>query len=354
MSKIKFITLFYILILITAAILPNGISNYNAYVSFITVIIYALLIKSTMVYVTSLTIGLTICLFSIFTHPLYTFLDWILIFLILGSISIGKTFCLSEKDQKFIQNTFTFICIASIIGILCPSLYRGEEGEMRYAGLFHAINFSACVFSIINIAVWEIEKKHKKRFSILVLMATCFIIYTLATSTRSLLLVLPYWLYQFIVRKKARIIIICIIAIVGFKLPSIVDEITTRLRLEDNESSMATRTVLYMQLLAGIIDNYGIIPHGSYSATDMIIQFTGDTKYSPHNDFLNFIYNWGAIFYIFCIIIVKQLKTYIKINLEFCLIILAMAACSLHNMMFAIYIWIPFTIILIIRRTVTN
>lgn len=33
------------------------------------------------------------------------------------------------------------------------------------------------------------------------------------------------------------------------------------------------------------------------------------------------------------------------------LILLAMASCALHNMMFAVYVWIPFTIILMARRT---
>ena len=69
------------------------------------------------------------------------------------------------------------------------------------------------------------------------------------------------------------------------------------------------------------------------------------------NDFLNFIYNWGAIFYVFCLMVFVRLKRCVHLNAEFILILLAMASCALHNMMFAVYVWIPFTIILMARRT---
>ena len=134
---------------------------------------------------------------------------------------------------------------------------------MRYAGLFHAINFSACVFAIVGIAVWEIEKMRRARPGILLLMIVCFFIYLWATSTRSLLFVLPYWLYQLMAWRKMRPLLVLVLIIGIVSLPRIIDEIFTRLRLEDNESSMATRSILYLQLLSGIVDNYAIIPHGS-------------------------------------------------------------------------------------------
>ena len=54
MSKVAFISLVYFCILLIAAILPDGISDYNAYVSVFIFVVYALLIKSTDVYSTSL------------------------------------------------------------------------------------------------------------------------------------------------------------------------------------------------------------------------------------------------------------------------------------------------------------
>ncbi len=354
MSKVAFISLVYFCILLIAAILPDGISDYNAYVSVFIFVVYALLIKSTDVYSTSLICCIGVCAFSIFQYPLYALLDCILIFFIFGSLYIGASFHLKTREFHLIQNVFLFICIASIIGLLSPELYKGEEGELRYAGLFHAINFSACVFAIVGIAVWEIEKMRRARPGILLLMIVCFFIYLWATSTRSLLFVLPYWLYQLMAWRKMRPLLVLVLIIGIVSLPRIIDEIFTRLRLEDNESSMATRSILYLQLLSGIVDNYAIIPHGSYAATDMIIRFTGDSRYSPHNDILNFIYNWGVFFYLFCALMFVRIKRCVHINLELLLILLAMVSCSLHNMMFAIYIWIPFMIILIARRTIAE
>lgn len=354
MGKVSAISLLYFFVLLIAAILPNGISDYNAFVLLSFFVIYTLLIKSKNVYLTSLIFSIGVCIFSIFQYPLYTILDCILIFFIFGSLYIGTHFLVKTRELQIIQNVYLLICLISVLGISCPTLYKGEGDEIRYAGLFHAINFSACVFSILGIAVWEIEKKHKKRSSMLLLMIACFLIYLWATSTRSLLFVLPYWIYQLSTGRKMRIFFVLILIVGIICLPMIIDQLSAKLRLEDNETSMATRSVLYMQLLSGILDNYAVIPHGSYAATNMIIQFTGDTRYSPHNDFLNFAYNWGAIFYFFILLIFIKTKRYLRINFEFLLILLAIASCSLHNMMFAIYIWIPFTIILIVRKTANN
>lgn len=86
-------------------------------------------------------------------------------------------------------------------------------------------------------------------------------------------------------RRKTKVLVVGLFVVGLFYLPSVVEQISEKLRLEDNESSMATRSVLYLQLLSGILDNYAFIPHGSYAATDMIIRFTNDSRYSPHNDF---------------------------------------------------------------------
>mgnify|MGYP006868102228 FL=1 len=351
MNRIVLVSVFYFFILLVAAVLPDGISDYNAYVVLLISVLYALMIKSADVYLDTLICGAAVCVVSIFQYPLYAFLDCILIFFVFASLYIGACFPVKIRELRFIQSVYLFVCLASVVGIFSPALYKGDGDEMRYAGLFHAINFSACVFSILGIAVWEIEKRGKERLGILLLMVVCFFIYTWATSTRSLLFVLPYWIYQLFGRRKTKVLVVGLFVVGLFYLPSVVEQISEKLRLEDNESSMATRSVLYLQLLSGILDNYAFIPHGSYAATDMIIRFTNDSRYSPHNDFLNFIYNWGAIFYVFCLMVFVRLKRCVHLNAEFILILLAMASCALHNMMFAVYVWIPFTIILMARRT---
>ena len=350
MNRIVLIVILYLLTLLAAVILPNGISDYNAYVQLLTCIVYMLFIKSFDVYLSTFICWFPICLVSISHALLYTFIDCALIFFIFGSLFIGLHFSVKKRELRFFEIVFFLIYLASIVGILNPFLYRDTGDGMRYMGLFHAINFSASVFSILGIAVWEIEKTAKRRTWILFVLIAGLLIYIWATTTRSLLFALPYWIYQLSQRFNKKILFIFIVVVCVFYLPTIVKTILPKLRFEEDESSMVTRSVLYLKLLSDIADNYAIIPQGSNAATTMIVGFTGDPRFSPHNDFLNYIYNWGVVFYIFCAMIIRQMKGNIKFNLEFYLILLAIAACALHNMMFATYVWMPFVIILMVRR----
>lgn len=354
MNRIVLIILFYFLTLSAAIVLPNGISDYNAYILCCLCILYILLIKSSAVYRSSLLCGLALCLTSILNFQPYTLVDCALIFSIFGSIYIGLHFPIKKKELRFFKYCFFFIYLISLLGIFNPSLYRDTGDGFRYSGLFHAVNFSASIFSILGIAIWEIEKTERKTVWILLILIMSLLIYIWATSTRSLLFTLPYWLYQLYTRCNKTVLVTSILLICILYLPSIIEAVSVKLRLEENESSIATRSVLYLQLLSGIRDNYGIIPHGSHAATQMIVDFTGDPLFSPHNDILTYIYDWGAVFYIFCIMIGINLKKYISFNIEFCLILLVIIACALHNMMLSLYIWIPFIIILTTRRNIND
>ena len=354
MSRIVVVAVLYFLILLAAHLLPEGISDYNAYVLLCMCAAYVLLIRSADVYISSFVCCLALCAVSLLRAPLYTFIDCALIFFIFGSLHIGLFFPVKKRELRFLKYGFFFVYLLSLLGILNPSLYRGEGDELRYEGLFHAINFSASVFAMLGIAVWEIEKTSRKNTAILLILVAGLLIYIWATSTRSLLFALPYWLFQLFRRCNKTVLVTGLVVVGIFFLPLVVDTISSKLRLEENESSMATRSMLYLRLLSGIMDNYAIIPHGSHSATDMIVRFTGDSRFSPHNDFLTFIYDWGVIFYVFCAMIITRLRRSTRFSLEFCLILLTLVSCALHNMMFAIYIWIPFAIILMVRRNENN
>lgn len=351
MNKIVVIVILYLLTLLAAIILPNGISDYNAYVQLFMCVVYVMLIRSFSVYVATFICWFPICIMSI-SHSslLYILIDSALIFFIFGSLYASLNFSVKKRELRFFESVFFLVVLMSVAGILNPALYRDTGDGSRYMGLFHAINFSASVFSILGIAVWEIEKTARKRTWILFALVFGVLIYIWATTTRSLLFVLPYWLYQLskVVNRKMLIAAVAVVCI--FYMPVIINTILPKLRLEEDESSIMTRSLLYQELISGILDNYALIPRGAHAATTMVVNFTGDPRFSPHNDFLNYIYNWGGVFYVFCAMIIYRLRSHIKFNFEFYLILLAMAACALHNMLFAIYVWIPFIIILMVRK----
>ena len=322
MSKLFLLSIFYFAILLVYVLLPNGLSDYNGYVLLVTTCMYLLLVKSHEVYRTAFLLGAAVFICSVFlssSNILYAFIDCAFIFYVIGTIYAGL-------------------------------MYNIEDNESRYLGLFHRENQSASIFSMLSIAVWELEKKEKQRIEILLLLIIGFLGYMWVSGTRSLLFVLPYWGYQLYISRKTRTLSILISVIVTIiYLPVFSEQISDKLRLEE-EASFNTRSVLYARLWMGIKENYAIIPHGSYTATAMIQGYTRDPGFSPHNDFLKFIYEWGAIFYVFCIYLILKIRKYVKLDLEFLLILLALTSCSLHNMLSTVYLWIPFMFILAARR----
>ena len=353
MSKFFSLALIYFGLLLAFVISPKGLSDYNAYVLLLLTCVYLVWVKSHEVYRTSILLGAAVILFSVFlssSNILYVFADCAFIFYVIGTIYIGCRFPVKAKETNLIRKISLLVCLLSFLGILNPAMYQTELGVPRYLGLFHGVNFSASIFALLSITAWEFEKKGKRRTRILILLAICFIGYMWASETRSLLFVLPYWAYQLYISRKTRTlsIVISVIAILIY-LPVFSEQIANKLRLEEDDS-FNTRSVLYARLWMDIKENYAIIPHGSYTATAMIREYTRDPGYSAHNDFLQFIYEWGAIFYVFCIYLILKIRKYVKLDVEFLFILLALASCALHNMLSTVYLWIPFMFILVARR----
>lgn len=349
MNRIVLINILYLFILIAAALLPEGISNYNAYVLLAVSVVYALQIRSFGVYVSTLVCGGLICAVSIFQYPLYGIIDSVLIFFLFCSIYAGSCFRVDMCDLRLIRGMYFFVLLAMVVG-MANSSFWSDGDEMRYIGIFHSGNSSASMFLMLGIAIWEMEKKEKGRVCILFLLITITLLYMWASGTRSMLFCLPYWLYQMFGRTRTRILVILLLIAGVLYLPVFVESIVEKMRLEEDDPSIMTRSVIYQLLLSGICDNYALIPQGSHSGWDMVRDFTGDPTFSPHNDFLNFIYEWGVIFYLFCVIVAMKLKCFLRLNFEFILILLALSSCALHNILFNVIIWIPFTVILMVRR----
>ena len=351
MNKIVLISILYTLILVAAALLPEGIGNYNAYVLLMMSVTYLLMVRSPKVYMDTILCGGMVFAVSIFRYPLYACIDSALVFFVFSSLYAGAFFKVDMKDMRLIRWSYLLVIFLLIVGMAKPTLWDGDD--MRYVGIFHRGNTSASVFLMLVIAVWEIEKIGKDRILVLLLLVAAYFLYIWASGTRSLLFGLPYWLYQLLSRQGTRIIVFSILVAGVFFLPMVAEPIVEKVRLEE-DPSMRTRSSLYILLLSGIWDNYALIPHGSHAGWYMIKDFTGDPSFSPHNDFLNFIYEWGGIFYLFCAMLIIRLKRFVQLNLEFILILLGLSSCALHNTLFNVIIWVPFTVILMIRRTVVK
>lgn len=349
MNRIVLINILYLLILIAAALLPEGISNYNAYVLLTMSVTYLLLMRSQEVYMDTILCGGMLLAVSFFRYPLYACIDTALVFFVFSSLYAGACFRADMCDFRLIRWIYFFVLLAMVAGMANPSFWSDGD-EMRYIGIFHGGNSSASMFLMLGIAIWEMEKKEKGRVCILFLLITITLLYMWASGTRSMLFCLPYWLYQMFSRTRTRVLVILLLIAGVLYLPVFVESIVEKMRLEEDDPSIMTRSVIYQLLLSGISDNYALIPQGSHSGWYMIKDFTGDPTFSPHNDFLNFIYEWGVIFYLFCVIVAMKLKCFLRLNFEFILILLALSSCALHNILFNVIIWIPFTVILMVRR----
>lgn len=326
------------------------ISNYNGIISAMFCIpIFIFLYKKGMFLL--FTFVSTVFFFLISTNRLYSLIDSFTIIIVMGMIILFGENALSKKELKFTQlSLLVFFCI-NLFMVLIPSKYHDFDGEIRFMGLFNACNLSVSIMTICGVAIWEIEKRIKcsPRKKILILNLIGFFILVIATRTRTVLFLLPYWMYQCYESFNRIFFIGGIIIGLGLFGSSIIQSLNERMNLEGDASS-ATRAAIYLALIDGILDNNVIIPHGSNEAFLFIKEFTDNPDFSSHNDYLRYIYDWGLYFFVFLYYIVYTMKKFLKFNLEFNLILIGYAALALHNMLFLPIAWIPFCIILNMRK----
>lgn len=351
MSYSFFFFLTYLLVLLAAFILPRGISDYNAIVLMFFCILFSKFLKCKSVLIPSAILGILIGLTSLKHLSIYVLIDLASIFFIFSCVYIGGCLFVSPREFKIIKKVFICLYIASCAGIFIPSLYQFYEGDgLRYAGLFHNINFSANVFAILGVAIWEIQKKESKKMYLLVIVIIGLFLYLFATRTRSLLFTFPYWFYQIYKYSNRKVLFAFVVILLPIGLSLSLNYFMERMHLDKVDSSMTTRALLYDALFSGIIENYTLIPAGSHSATDLAINLTGNEKFTPHNDVLRYIYEWGYVFYFFCLFFFFKVRRKIKFDGELSLILFVMISFALHNMMLAVYVWIPFIYVLSVRR----
>lgn len=349
-----------ILIIANLISTTNNISNYGGYVLLVFCICYIFIDVHNDEAGNIILISSLIAISGIINSSgiIYIFLDVLLVFFILTSIDLGVKYKnIKDKQIFFLWTSVGFICL-SIICSLNPSFYIIPEdgGLPRFGGIFNAINFSANIFAIFEICLWEIYRRFKpynNKLIIVVLLLT-LIYYTEISGTRSLLFFYPYWFYQLYLqleKSKFKKLILLFVVIIGVAvIPSMINLLTTNLRFQEGDASIGTRLVLYDVLVSGILDYNIIFPHGSSAAQEMIVNFTGDERYSPHNNFLSYLYDWGFIFLFIIFVIYKRLKKARLLSQNMLFIYLGVSSFALHNMLFSPFIWIPVILLLIINN----
>lgn len=357
-SKFLLVLGLYVLTLVASMFITQhgGISNYNGYILLIYCFLFFLLIKNKRLYAETLCFSAALILISFRVLSIYVLVDCAMIFFILSCLYAGCKWKLSLRQFKIVERTLIAIYFGALIGMLLPALYIDTNaGGVRYGGLFHAINFSANIFGITGIAIWEMCKarQHADTKKLLFLILS-LILYMSVSGTRSLLFFIPYWGYQIWRYMKGikyyKIILISLCFAFFLAIPMLLTLLQEKFRFQEGESSMATRAGLYWVLFEGLKESYFMVPNGVHSAHRLIINYTQNDEFSAHNDWLSYLYDWGVIFIIFLYDIYRKLKLYFCWNLEFILIFVGLSSVALHNMLFSMYVWIPFTIILLVRN----
>lgn len=355
-SKFLLVLGLYVLTLVASMFITQhgGISNYNGYILLIYCFLFFLLIKNKRLYAETLCFSTAIILASWGCSMVHVLVDCACVFFILSCLYVGHVWRLSPREWKVTTITMKIVYFGTLLGMFLPFLYIDTSNAgLRYGGLFHAINFSANIFGVMGIAIWEADKMHRRSgFKELLFLTLTLILYMGACGTRSLLFFVPYWMYQiwiYLRMLKYRRIVLAVVCLVFVAaIPVLLVLLEEKLRFQEGESSMTTRAALYLVLIDGIKDSYFLLPNGVHSAHRLIVDFTQDEEFSPHNDWLSYLYDWGAIFVVFLYSIYRKFKSYI--NLEFLLILLGLSSVALHNMLFSMYVWVPFTIILLARN----
>lgn len=348
------IALLYGLILIASMALPETLSNYNAFLYLAYCLMFPFYRLNAKVYVFSAIFAIIVGLFSVISDckVMYIAIDAGIIFYLLASMDLIDSIYIKQRLRKIIIAVLTILLILSVLNTFNPEAYAEIDGDVRYTGIFIWGNTSACMFAILSILFWKLLSPTMKptgKKILVICLTLSLVIYYFASQTRTLLFVIPYWIYQLFVLFRKQMIFFSLLTAITMSGP-IIGYLEENSRMEE-DSSYITRSGLYLAQIAGIWDNYVVIPHGANCANDLVYSLTGDTGFSPHNDFLRYTYDWGIVFIFIVFYISKIIKKYKKINIEIILIFIGYSGFALHNLLFLPYVWIPLIFILMISET---
>lgn len=282
-------------------------------------------------------------------HILYFFLE----LCVFSTILVLLYKSLTTKINKFYLKNFNRFCLIYIVVyflsyfVLSDQLIDSELG--RYAGFLGSTNFSSSFVCILLIYVYEYAKtiNHNKKNIYFILCILFWGLLINITKSRTLLLILPYWLLQLYYTfefhtNKLKLMVfvpISILIIISIYLLVNFDLLFMTFRITD-DGSYLTRELLYDLLLKRIKDSHYLVPNGFNDAYSFVQSYTKREGYAVHNDFLKYWNDLGGVFFIYLFMVFLIIKKKLK-NKNFIFIMVFVLSLALHNILFSMIIWLP-------------
>lgn len=247
------------------------------------------------------------------------------------------------------QHLFFFYKVAILFIFLqllfCIVEFRDwSSNYYRYYGSFNNVNITSNLILLFTLYILEyLRLKSKLKNRTILFWFVIYVFLILLTGTRSALIGLLYFVYLFLKQtsKRNRIIVFVIIGLVGFYVAYSLGGFLYRQLRFDADSSTFTRLAIYTLMLEEIAKAKFLLPHGISSHRYLMeTEFFG---YPVHNDFLEYIYNLGILFYFYFYYLISKLYSFCKKGsfFIFFIVLFLFFSTALHNEMFSIYIWIP-------------
>lgn len=351
-NKINGIISIYIFILFLSLVLPEGIASYSYWLPLIFAS-YSLYIYLSSKAILELFIifALSSIIFIISpTNMSYGLLASLNVFLVLRLITLAKLEVTKKGFRLYYIVCIIYIFLNIVLSFI-PSFYEDTE-DQRFIGAFKSMNSTQTILLLMLVFCLEYFKTFKYSLSrkkiLLLLIFILYLFFFNISKTRTNLFLLPYIMYNiYIYIEKKYIIVLSIISLIYITSinTDFIEKLLQAYRI-GSDSSLETRQGLYDAMFVKLKENYYVFPSGFNQATEYSKLITNNSKFSAHNDFLRYWIEWGALFFVFIIVLIYRLKEFWKKNLNNILIILFYLACGLHNVLIAPHIIIPFFFIL--------
>jgi hypothetical protein len=261
---------------------------------------------------------------------------------------------ITGKDILLIKRIIIAYIALNLLASFSSAYFSDAEGSgRRFQGFMSSSNSSVTVIILLIMTLLEIYKQRKFNVFTFVVLFIVYLYFCFVTKSRTALFALPYFLYQLFVFKNTHNSLLLLLSS-GFLIVIILFLMTNRtmiaqlMRLDANEISFLSRANLYLDFLDELKKSFFVIPHGFHSGTIYARLITKKDNWSPHNSFLEYLYDLGGIFIGILAVITIKLKPFVNCNLLF-IFLFAMSS-ALHNMAFSLYVWAPLFFILLITR----
>lgn len=247
--------------------------------------------------------------YAIFSLFLHVNISYDFSFVINGSFLIAYLYCLSKLNDKHIKSILTYSIIAMAIvcfvGLLnydrLVSDYQTSLGSVERIEWKDANYFSFCIAIYILFSTFFITHTNSKKYlwSLYIaclLMATCMVMLISRGSIIALCIALLYYFRQRLLSLKSVAVLTVIAGIVLlFYYVGLLDGLIMRFMSEDL-SSGSGRTEIWETGIKTFFakDNWTILfGAGEGQASKMV--FLDGKYWSPHNNYLEMLYNYGII-----------------------------------------------------------